>query len=55
MFSSLAQMLPRWLEQQQAGAPLLVTGGDGALFCELMGMGELVPDLVLDGLRWALE
>jgi type III pantothenate kinase len=55
MFSSLAQMLPRWLEQQQTGAPLLVTGGDGALFCELMGMGELVPDLVLDGLRWALE
>jgi len=55
MFSSLAKMLPHWLEQQQAGAPLFVTGGDGALFCELMGMGELVPDLVMDGLRWALE
>jgi type III pantothenate kinase len=32
-----------------------VTGGDGALFRELMGRGEYLPDLVLDGLRWALE
>lgn len=55
MFNSLAQMLPHWLEQHQAGVPLLVTGGDGALFCELTGCGEYVADLVLDGLRWALE
>jgi type III pantothenate kinase len=55
MFCSLAQRLPHWWERRQPGAPLLVTGGDGALFRELMGRGEYLPDLVLDGLRWALE
>lgn len=55
MFSALARMLPDWVAVQQGGGRLLVTGGDGALFCELMGSGELRPDLVMDGLRWALE
>ncbi|KEA63440.1 Pantothenate kinase type III, CoaX-like [Marinobacterium lacunae] len=37
-----------------SGAQLLVTGGDGELFQHLMGEGEWVPDLVLDGLVLAV-
>ena len=55
LFSALAQHVPPWLQGQQAERRLLVTGGDGELFCKLAGQGEWVPDLVLDGLRWALE
>jgi len=47
--------LAHWLQDRSSGRHLLVTGGDGELFCELAGQGEFVPDLVLDGLRWALE
>lgn len=47
--------LAHWLREWSASRHLLVTGGDGELFCELAGQGEFVPDLVLDGLRWALE
>jgi len=55
MFSALAQHVPQWLQYQCSGRRLLVTGGDGELFCSLAGQGEWAPDLVLDGLRWALE
>lgn len=48
--------LAHWLEDRSANRHLLVTGGDGQLFHQLAGaQGEYVPDLVLDGLRWALE
>jgi len=35
-------------------APLWVTGGDGELFRGYAGIGTVVPDLVLDGLDFAL-
>lgn len=34
---------------------LYITGGDGELFHKMAGCGQLEPDLVLDGLAWALD
>ncbi|MBA4501602.1 type III pantothenate kinase [Marinobacterium marinum] len=34
---------------------VLVTGGDGRQWLEVMPEAEWCPDLVMDGLRWALE
>jgi len=39
----------------EGGMALYITGGDGELFRRLVGCGEWVPDLVLDGLSLALE
>lgn len=55
MFAALAQQLPFIFEGSGSGTRLLITGGDGPLFHSLAGQGELLPDLVMDGLRWALE
>lgn len=48
--------------QLQAGVPgvkspsrWLVTGGDGAQLADMMTGAEYCPDLVMDGLKWALE
>lgn len=41
--------------KQRANCQLFITGGDGALFAQLAGCGELIEDLVMDGLVWSLE
>lgn len=50
------------VHQLQVGIPgcenperLLVTGGDGERLAAMMPTAELYPDLVMDGLQWALE
>ncbi|GAA0699386.1 pantothenate kinase [Marinobacterium maritimum] len=52
---ALAQQLHAGIPGLAAPARILVTGGDGAQLMELMPGAELCPDLVMDGLRWALE
>ncbi len=54
MFDAIQSGLGRRLDALAVDA-LFVTGGDGELFQRLIGRGEWVPDLVLDGLRLALE
>lgn len=55
MLAGLAERVARdmghWLGPN---AELLVCGGDGRAFLHAAGRGELVPDLVLDGLALAL-
>ncbi len=55
VFDALARRLLAQLEADYPGAALLITGGDGELFAHLAGRGEYCPDLVLDGLHWALS
>jgi type III pantothenate kinase len=55
MFAALAQRLPAIIDRLAPDSKLLITGGDGPLLHSLVGQGELLPDLVMDGLRWALE
>lgn len=52
---ALAQQLQRGIPGEINPRRVLVTGGDGARFAELLPEAELHPDLVLDGLQWALE
>lgn len=52
IFDAIAQRLAQELGPQR---PLFITGGDGELFCQRVGRGEWLPDLVLDGLALALE
>ncbi|GGC09775.1 type III pantothenate kinase [Marinobacterium zhoushanense] len=52
MFDAIQLRLKQSLDPQVA---LYITGGDGELFQRLLGRGEWVPDLVLDGLQFALE
>ncbi|RDE18163.1 type III pantothenate kinase [Motiliproteus coralliicola] len=55
MLAALAERVVRDAERLLGSrAALLVTGGDGAAFIESAGKGEYCPDLVLDGLDWAL-
>lgn len=55
MLAALAERVVRDCESYLNNeAALLVTGGDGAAFIAAAGRGELCPDLVLDGLDWAL-
>jgi type III pantothenate kinase len=55
VFDAIAQRLLVQLESDYPGAALLITGGDGELFARLAAKGEYCPDLVLDGLHWALN
>nr|WP_067290797.1 type III pantothenate kinase [Marinobacterium profundum] len=55
VFDAIAQRLLAQLGSDYPGAALLITGGDGELFARLAGQGEYCPDLVLDGLHWALS
>ncbi|GAA0790003.1 type III pantothenate kinase [Marinobacterium sediminicola] len=52
---SLAQQLRSGVPGVDVAGAVLVTGGDGAQLASLMPGAELCPDLVMDGLRWALE
>ncbi|UTW11020.1 type III pantothenate kinase [Marinobacterium rhizophilum] len=54
VLDAIAQRLLQQLAADYPSAQLLVTGGDGELFARLAGRGEYCPDLVLDGLHWAL-
>ncbi len=54
LFEALQQRLVRDLRQRPEPTALFVTGGDGELFHRLAGQGNWCPDLVLDGLVWAL-
>lgn len=54
IFESIQLGVQRRL-QQMSVSRLLVTGGDGELFQRLIGQGDYLPELVLDGLRPALE
>lgn len=40
---------------ESADACLYITGGDGVLFHQLAGVGQLHTDLVMEGLRWSLS
>ena len=40
-------------EMEAPGAPLLLTGGDAALVRNLLGEGEIVPHLALEGIARA--
>jgi type III pantothenate kinase len=55
VFDAIVQRLLGQLESGYPSTQLLITGGDGELFARLAGCGEYRPDLVLDGLRWALN
>jgi type III pantothenate kinase len=54
VFDAIAQRLLQQLSADYPSTQLLITGGDGELFARLAGRGEYCPDLVLDGLHWAL-
>ncbi len=51
---ALAQQLRSGIPGVATPVRTLVTGGDGAQLTAMMPEAELCPDLVLDGLRWAL-
>lgn len=51
MFQALQEKL---VAELPADMPLYITGGDGKLFHELAERGEYLPELVMDGLRYAL-
>lgn len=50
-FNALAKQVGEMAGDQ----PLYVTGGDGELFCSLIGGAQWCPDLVMDGLALALD
>lgn len=52
-FQALQEKLIRELEDDALDA-LYITGGDGVLFHQLAGVGQLHPDLVMEGLCWSL-
>lgn len=51
-FVALAEKIVKDLNIEHSA--LYITGGDGELFYKMAGCGQLEPDLVLDGLAWAL-
>jgi len=51
-FAALAEKIVADLNVEHGS--LYITGGDGELFYKMAGCGQLEPDLVLDGLAWAL-
>jgi len=53
-FKALQEKLVRELEDDALDA-LYITGGDGVLFHQLAGVGQLHPDLVMEGLCWSLD
>ncbi len=55
MLLSLAQQLRAGIPGLDTPSSVLVTGGDGTQLVEMIPGAELCPDLVMDGLRWALE
>ena len=55
VFDAIQHRLLEQLDHDYPDALLFITGGDGELFARLAGRGEHVPDLVLDGLHWALS
>ncbi len=55
MLLALARQLRAGIPGMAIPTRVLVTGGDGAQLAEMMPDAELCPDLVMDGLRWALE
>lgn len=55
LFDAVRLRLQDQLESHAPQSRLFVTGGDGELFQRLMGAGDWVPDLVLDGLELALD
>lgn len=52
---SLARQLREGIPGVASPARVLVTGGDGAQLLEMIPEAESCPDLVMDGLKWALE
>lgn len=52
-FKALQEKLTSELHEDVLGA-LYITGGDGVLFYQLAGVGQLHPDLVMEGLCWSL-
>ncbi len=55
VFEAIGQQLLVQLDRDYPDSRLLVTGGDGELFARLAGRGDYVPELVMDGLHWALN
>ncbi|MBY4676884.1 type III pantothenate kinase [Marinobacterium arenosum] len=55
MFQALQEKILADLESRPQPVPLYITGGDGELFHRLAGCGCYRPELVMDGLVWALE
>ncbi|WP_027857459.1 type III pantothenate kinase [Marinobacterium jannaschii] len=55
IFQALQQRIVSELAQYKEPVALYITGGDGELFYQLAGEGELCPDLVMDGLVLSLE
>lgn len=53
-FDAIQRQLIEQLDRDAPGCRLLVTGGDGELFQRLAGRGDYRPELVMDGLEWAL-
>jgi len=54
VFDAIRRQLVEQLQRDAPGCRLLVTGGDGELFHRLAGQGDYCPELVMDGLEWAL-
>lgn len=54
-FKALQEKVMTSLECDGQQRALYITGGDGRLFYQLCEKGEYCPDLVMDGLRWALD
>lgn len=54
-FEALAEKVASDLVQNEAKYHLCITGGDGGLFQELAHLGELIPELVMDGLIWSCD
>ncbi len=54
MFAAVVERLLSDLQARPQLPQLWVTGGDGELFTQLAGCGQLVPELVMDGLACAV-
>ncbi|GGO87687.1 type III pantothenate kinase [Marinobacterium nitratireducens] len=54
VFDAIQRQLIERLDRDGGEFRLLITGGDGELFQRLAGRGEYRPELVMDGLEWAL-
>ncbi|PSL14356.1 type III pantothenate kinase [Marinobacterium halophilum] len=52
---ALAQLLRAGMPGRVKARTVVVTGGDGAQLAEMIPEAEWCPDLVMDGLSWALE
>ncbi|MGB0467271.1 MAG: type III pantothenate kinase [Pontibacterium sp.] len=54
-FKALQEKILNQLAASSESLALYITGGDGALFHELCGTGDYRPELVMDGLQWAVS